>query len=237
MVPLHRSPAKPVTSIARFKRKPDVCRSSRIHKIGEFRRIYSREYHLRTESQPAVGSQCRTFFPDRRVIPARFLPRKETIVCLLGSPFPLMGKNFGLFGNRICSIVFAERTCHGKRCNRTTNSRNRVRHVAKTGIYTCFGRIFRHTLPKQGIQQHGRRPAFLWENEPYNYITQSVVGSVIYFPFGLYLAPYCGYTLSLCIGWMVFLLQVAFCKWWLGKHKQGPLEYIWHKWTWIGTKK
>ena len=70
-----------------------------------------------------------------------------------------------------------------------------------------------------------------------NYITQSVVGAVIYFPFGLYLAPYCGYTLSLCIGWMVFLLQVAFCKWWLGKHKQGPLEYIWHKWTWIGTKK
>lgn len=70
-----------------------------------------------------------------------------------------------------------------------------------------------------------------------SYITQSVVGAVIYFPFGLYLAPYCGYTLSLCIGWMVFLLQVAFCKWWLGKHKQGPLEYIWHKWTWIGTKK
>ncbi|KAB6336723.1 DUF418 domain-containing protein, partial [Bacteroides xylanisolvens] len=21
------------------------------------------------------------------------------------------------------------------------------------------------------------------------------------------------------------------------KHKQGPLETIWHKWTWIGTKK
>mgnify|MGYP000252132431 CR=1 FL=1 len=68
-----------------------------------------------------------------------------------------------------------------------------------------------------------------------NYITQSIIGAFIYFPFGLYLAPYCGYTISLLIGIFTFLLQVRFCKWWLNKHKQGPLEYIWHKWTWIGT--
>lgn len=70
-----------------------------------------------------------------------------------------------------------------------------------------------------------------------NYILQSVIGAIIYFPFGLYLAPYCGYTISLLIGFCVFLLQVKFCKWWLARHKQGPLEYIWHKWTWIGTGK
>lgn len=70
-----------------------------------------------------------------------------------------------------------------------------------------------------------------------NYITQSVMGAIIYFPIGLYLAPYCGYTISLLIGFAVFLLQIKFCKWWLSKHKQGPLEYIWHKWTWIGTNK
>ncbi|WP_347142251.1 DUF418 domain-containing protein, partial [Parabacteroides merdae] len=23
------------------------------------------------------------------------------------------------------------------------------------------------------------------------------------------------------------------CKWWLASHKQGPLESIWHKWTWM----
>ena len=70
-----------------------------------------------------------------------------------------------------------------------------------------------------------------------NYITQSIFGALIYFPFGLYLAPYCGYTLSLLIGFASFFLQILFCKWWLGKHKQGPLESIWHKWTWIGTTK
>ena len=70
-----------------------------------------------------------------------------------------------------------------------------------------------------------------------NYITQSIIGAAIYFPFGLHLAPYCGYTVSLLIGLFTFFMQVIFCKWWLGKHKQGPLEYIWHKWTWIGTDK
>ena len=70
-----------------------------------------------------------------------------------------------------------------------------------------------------------------------NYISQSILGAIIYFPFGCYLAPYCGYTLSLIIGIILFLQQVQFCKWWLKKHKQGPLETIWHKWTWIRAKK
>lgn len=69
-----------------------------------------------------------------------------------------------------------------------------------------------------------------------NYISQSVLGGIIYFPFGFYLAPYCGYTLSLIIGIVLCILQVQFCKWWLSGHKQGPLETIWHKWTWIGSK-
>lgn len=66
-----------------------------------------------------------------------------------------------------------------------------------------------------------------------NYISQSILGSLIYFPFGLYLAPYCGYTLSFLIGLALFILQMYFCKQWLKTHKQGPLESIWHKLTWF----
>ena len=69
-----------------------------------------------------------------------------------------------------------------------------------------------------------------------NYISQSIAGAIIYFPFALYLAPYCGYTVSLLIGFAFFLLQVRFCKWWLKAHKQGPLESIWHKLTWIRSE-
>lgn len=68
-----------------------------------------------------------------------------------------------------------------------------------------------------------------------NYIGQSIMGSLIYFPFGLFLAPHCGYFLSAVIGIALILLQILFCRWWLNSHKQGPLERIWHKWTWLGT--
>ena len=37
-----------------------------------------------------------------------------------------------------------------------------------------------------------------------NYISQSIVGAIIYFPLFLYLAPDCGYTVSLLIGVGVF---------------------------------
>lgn len=66
-----------------------------------------------------------------------------------------------------------------------------------------------------------------------NYLSQSFIGAIIYFPFALYLAPYCGYALSLLVGIVVFMLQLLFCKWWLKNHKQGPLESLWHKWTWM----
>ena len=65
-----------------------------------------------------------------------------------------------------------------------------------------------------------------------NYVSQSIIGAIIYFPFALYLAPYCGYFVSLLIGFVVFFAQVMFCKWWFKGHKQGPLESLWHWWTW-----
>ena len=69
-----------------------------------------------------------------------------------------------------------------------------------------------------------------------NYVSQSFFGALIYFPIGLNLAPYCGYTVSMFIGIAFFFLQVRFCKWWAERHKHGPLEGIWHKWTWVGYK-
>ena len=88
---------------------------------------------------------------------------------------------------------------------------------------------------KEAFKRVGSNLRFYGKMSLTNYIGQSVLGAFIYFPFGLYLAPYCGYTLSLLIGIILFLLQVQFCKWWLQRHKQGPLESIWHKWTWWGN--
>lgn len=69
-----------------------------------------------------------------------------------------------------------------------------------------------------------------------NYIGQSIMGSFIYFGYGLALYPYLGITYSLLTGLLLFAIQLAFCRWWLASHKQGPLETIWHKATWIKSR-
>lgn len=66
-----------------------------------------------------------------------------------------------------------------------------------------------------------------------NYVMQSIVGSFIYYGFGLGLYKYTGATMSLIIGITLFLLQITFCRLWMKSHTHGPLEGIWHKLTWI----
>uniref|UniRef100_UPI00286CAE0A DUF418 domain-containing protein n=1 Tax=Flavobacterium sp. TaxID=239 RepID=UPI00286CAE0A len=66
-----------------------------------------------------------------------------------------------------------------------------------------------------------------------NYIIQSIIGATLYYKYGFALYQYTGATICLFIGIILFLLNLAFCKWWLKTRRQGPLEYIWHKATWI----
>ncbi len=70
-----------------------------------------------------------------------------------------------------------------------------------------------------------------------NYIIQSIMGSFIYYGFGLGLYKYTGATYCLLIGISLALIQRYFSFWWLKYHKQGPLETLWHKGTWIGLEK
>jgi uncharacterized protein len=69
-----------------------------------------------------------------------------------------------------------------------------------------------------------------------NYIMQSIMGAFIYYGFGLGLYKYTGSTYCLFIGIILAIIQFLFCYWWMKNHKQGPLETIWHKGTWIGRK-
>ena len=69
-----------------------------------------------------------------------------------------------------------------------------------------------------------------------NYIMQSMMGAVIYCGFGLGLYQYTGASYCLLIGVFLAILQGVFSKWWMNNHKQGPLETIWHKLTWIRAK-
>jgi len=69
-----------------------------------------------------------------------------------------------------------------------------------------------------------------------NYIIQSILGSCIYYGFGLGLYKYTGATWCLLIGIVLATLQGLFSSWWFRHFRKGPLETIWHKATWIGTR-
>ena len=69
-----------------------------------------------------------------------------------------------------------------------------------------------------------------------NYITQSIVGCFIYLNYGLNLYETTGATACVLIGLAIFVVQLLFSTWWFKRHKQGPLEYIWKKLTWIDRK-
>jgi|LGVE01.1.fsa_nt_gb uncharacterized protein len=70
-----------------------------------------------------------------------------------------------------------------------------------------------------------------------NYIIQSIIGSTLYYGFGLGLYQYTGATYSLFIGLFFATLLGIFSTYWMSNHKHGPLEYLWHKATWINSKK
>jgi uncharacterized protein len=69
-----------------------------------------------------------------------------------------------------------------------------------------------------------------------NYMIQSILGSFIYFGFGLGLYKYTGATYCLMIGITLATIQGYFSAWWFKHHTMGPLENIWHKATWAGSK-
>lgn len=69
-----------------------------------------------------------------------------------------------------------------------------------------------------------------------NYITQSVMGGCIYYGFGLGLYKCTGATSTLAIGLLIFFVQWRLSRYWLRGHKQGPLEYLWKRGTWVKVK-
>jgi len=89
---------------------------------------------------------------------------------------------------------------------------------------------YKNTIPKlqNAILPFGRMSLT-------NYISMGIVGSFMFFGYGLSLYNKLGVFVSFSIGIIFFLLQLAFSTLWLKKHKQGPFEYLWKKLTWVGT--
>lgn len=63
------------------------------------------------------------------------------------------------------------------------------------------------------------------------YTTQALIGVPVFYGFGLGLYRYAGASMALGFGVSVFLVQLAFARWWLARHAHGPLEWLWRAGT------
>ena len=66
-----------------------------------------------------------------------------------------------------------------------------------------------------------------------NYITQSVIGSMLFYNWGFGLHSRLGITASVLVGVLIFAVQLAFCRRWMKRHSHGPMEYLWKRATWL----
>ncbi len=65
------------------------------------------------------------------------------------------------------------------------------------------------------------------------YITQSIFGAMLFYNWGFALFDDLGTTASALVGVIFFLVQFAFCRWWMARHDHGPLEHLWKRATWL----
>lgn len=68
-----------------------------------------------------------------------------------------------------------------------------------------------------------------------SYMMQSIVGTTLYYGYGFGQYATTGPVLALLVGMVLAALQGCFSAWWLKRHKQGPLEALWHRLTWMGA--
>lgn len=66
-----------------------------------------------------------------------------------------------------------------------------------------------------------------------NYLLQSIIGTFIFYGYGLGCYYKVGVTYAVMIGLAMVIAQYLFCRLWFKNHQRGPLEGLWRKLTWI----
>ena len=69
-----------------------------------------------------------------------------------------------------------------------------------------------------------------------NYLLQSIIGSFIFYGYGLACYYKLGITYAVLVGLMMVICQYIFCRFWFSSHPRGPLEGLWRELTWIKIK-
>ncbi|CCH52750.1 putative protein yxaH [Fibrisoma limi BUZ 3] len=66
-----------------------------------------------------------------------------------------------------------------------------------------------------------------------NYVLQSVIGTLIFYGYGLGLIGEIPSAVAITLTLPIFLAQVLFSRWWLSRFQYGPLEWLWRSLTFL----
>lgn len=83
---------------------------------------------------------------------------------------------------------------------------------------------FRHAL---------RYVSFIGTMSLSNYLLSSIIGTFIFFGWGLGMSFQLGTTWCVLTGICIVILQILLLKLWARNHQRGPLETVWRKLTWL----
>jgi uncharacterized protein len=64
-----------------------------------------------------------------------------------------------------------------------------------------------------------------------NYLSQTVVGIIVFYGIGFGLVGRLPLLGIYGVAVLLFTAQVVVSRWWLARHAQGPMEYLWRRWT------
>ena len=103
-------------------------------------------------------------------------------------------------------------------------------NISMTGIILC-GFLLLYLKP--GPQRFFNRLTAYGRTALTNYFLQSVIGTFIFFGWGLGLIGELRNIYTFGIAIVILILQVAISSWWLKNFKYGPLEWLWRSLTYF----
>lgn len=69
-----------------------------------------------------------------------------------------------------------------------------------------------------------------------NYMAQSIMGSFIFYGYGLGMGVQCGQFYSTLIGLVLCTIQIMYSNWWMKRYYYGPAEWLWRSATWLSMQ-
>jgi len=111
-----------------------------------------------------------------------------------------------------------------------------IYHIGSTSLALGIAMLFLYAWASNRAQFLFRHLALLGRMALTNYIFQNVTAVLLFFGYGLALMGEVPFAYLPLFALGILLAQWAFTRAWLGRFRQGPLEFVWRKLTYRSTQ-